>query len=708
MTDYSDWGMQLAAYRPMGPRLGVLKDVMEMTVTVPVGEMPTLTASYPSTGVHAEWLDGEVELAVEWTPDNGETWYEASDARFITVKIERDLVDDGSDVRRIECVHISEYCQHALVWQAPKGGADKDGKWNFLSVTPGAIVSSVWNAAKARGWGQVMDLRGTDAVDAAGAKWASIMTIAYDPSIDLWQVVKSMWDLGILDYRWEGRELSIYNPNTVLSRSRNNLIWRLPGAMAAGETKTWQDMCTDVLVTGEGAKVWHFHNTEAPADLRRMEKTVSAGGVEKEETAKIVAQRTLKSGAHPEQSVKREWVQTTALLLPWKHYEQGDWMWVERADGREWMRVQQVSVTMNANGVSGHVTFGSLLDDYLTRLAKKTKGIAGLSATSGSGVRPNKPADRRKPKKPEGGVGAGVVLPYENGKGYWSAARLTWAPVTTDDRGVEITIARYVAQAEYEVHLPKGGSYWQGLWHISSASNAMDYPNLDPGVQYRFHVYAESSDGVYSDWSDYFYVKMPTDTEPPPDPSTPVLRQRQGVLTVTWDGRTKAGASMPADVSYLNVGIYGLAPTPAAFVQKGSLPASRGGQCIIPDLPLNTPLSVALKAVDKAGNESAWGRSAPITLTQAGVDPEVIRDQVSEALKKGDALSKATKDELLKMFAQMGRSDDVADPSYWVGPPGEGVPGRTLWVSPDGRIFRCKKRGRLTYNRDAGRWENTP
>lgn len=167
-------------------------------------------------------------------------------------------------------------------------------------------------------------------------------------------------------------------------------------------------------------------------------------------------------------------------------------------------------------------------------------------------------------------------------------------------------------------------------------------------------MYAESSDGVYSDWSDYFYVKMPTDTEPPPDPSAPTLAQRQGVLTVTWDGKTKAGASMPSDVSYLNVGIYGLAPTPAVFTQKGSLPARKDGQCIIPDLPLNTPLSVALKAVDQAGNESAWGRAAPISLSQAGVDPEVIKSQVDEALKKGDALSKATKDELLKMFSKMG------------------------------------------------------
>ena len=42
------------------------------------------------------------------------------------------------------------------------------------------------------------------------------------------------------------------------------------------------------------------------------------------------------------------------------------------------------------------------------------------------------------------------------------------------------------------------------------------------------------------------------------------------------------------------------------------------------------------------------------------------------------------------MEAKMGRSGDIID-GVW--PPSHGVVGKSLWVSPDGRIFRCTKRG---------------
>ena len=114
-----------------------------------------------------------------------------------------------------------------------------------------------------------------------------------------------------------------------------------------------------------------------------------------------------------------------------------------------------------------------------------------------------------------------------------------------------------------------------------------------------------------------------------------------------------------------------------------------GGQCVLAGLPLNQPLSVALYAVDQTGNESPWGASDTITLT-AAVDPDAINKSVEEALKKGDAISKATRKEILDMFAKMGRSGDIID-SAW--PPSRGVVGKSLWVSPDGRVFRCSKRG---------------
>ena len=680
-------GLRLVAYTPMGGRLGVMPDVLEMTLTCPLNDTPTLTVSYPEAdGIRGGLLDSEVELAVEYTADNGGSWVEPPGARFLTTKVERNLMSDGTGTRRAECVHISHVLQGALVWDPPKTAQDSDGKWNFLSVNAGTIVRTVWDAAVARGWGKALTLRGSASADAAGAKWKSIMTIAYDPTIDLLSLVKSLYDLGIMDRRWDGRTLSLFNNDTVMAQS-NPRVWRLHGgSSSAEEAVTWQEMCTDVLVDGEGTHRWRFHNAEAPAGLRRTEKVVSAGGVEKETTARIIAQKTLISGAHPDQEVKRDWdLGMDGVLLPWVDYQVGDWLRVERSSGLERLRVMQVSVTLDSSGVSGHTTFGTVLEDYLSRLAKKTKGIAGLAATSGSGVRPSKPSDRRTPAKPLGVVGSGVIIPTDSGAGHFGAIRLSWAAVTTDTRGVSLDIREYRVICSYQVTLPGGGTYRQGLPYQVTGSNSVDFPNLDPGVLYRLQVQAVSVDGIVSAWSDAVDILMPTDTTPPPTPSKPTLSQRQGVLIVGWDGKSADGGGMPADLSYLNVGVKG--PQDGAMVLRGSL--VKDGQCVLAGLPLNEPLQVALYAVDRTGNESGWGGAESITLT-AAVDPDAINKSVEEALKKGDALSKATRKEILDMFARMGRSGDIID-GVW--PPSRGVVGKSLWVSPDGRVFRCTKRG---------------
>ena len=70
--------MRLAAYEVGGDRLGVLPRLESCTQTVPLNELPTLSAQYapaaPGSPQDA-WLEGEVELAVEWCLD-GSTWFE--------------------------------------------------------------------------------------------------------------------------------------------------------------------------------------------------------------------------------------------------------------------------------------------------------------------------------------------------------------------------------------------------------------------------------------------------------------------------------------------------------------------------------------------------------------------------------------------------------------------------------------------------------
>ena len=91
--------------------------------------------------------------------------------------------------------------------------------------------------------------------------------------------------------------------------------------------------------------------------MRRVEKVVEAGGVELEATARLVAEATLKSGAHVREEIKREWASPDVHLLPWQDYRLGDWMMVERQGGMERLQVAQISVTQKEQMVSGHTTF---------------------------------------------------------------------------------------------------------------------------------------------------------------------------------------------------------------------------------------------------------------------------------------------------------------------------------------------------------------
>ena len=101
MAAASGFGLRLVAYWPDGGRVGPMPDVLEMTLTSPLNEEPTLTVSYPvAGGVRGDLLDGEIELAVEYTPDNGASWVEPPGARFITTKVERNLLADGTESRR--------------------------------------------------------------------------------------------------------------------------------------------------------------------------------------------------------------------------------------------------------------------------------------------------------------------------------------------------------------------------------------------------------------------------------------------------------------------------------------------------------------------------------------------------------------------------------------------------------------------------------
>lgn len=363
-------GMQLraVAYEVQGARIGVVPDILEMTVTTPRGKTPTLSMSYAPgpDAIRGSVLEREVEVAVEAT-FNGRDWEELPDARFITQKTEHNLVSDGTDSRKVDAIHVSDYLKEALVWSVPVEAKDKEGKFKFLSRNAGTIIGTVWQNAVKRGWGAGLTLDASTVKDSANQDWAKVVTLYFDPTISLLQIVDSLRDLGMIDTVWQGRTFKVYNADATQARDLTaSKRWPLATTLTgAPEAATWADMCTDVLVKGEGGRTWLIHNDLAPRGMRRVEKVVEAGGVELESTARMVAEATLKSGAHVSEEIKREWAATDVHLLPWVDYRLGDWIMVERKGGMERLQVAQISVTQKDGMVVGHTTFGTVLDSLL-------------------------------------------------------------------------------------------------------------------------------------------------------------------------------------------------------------------------------------------------------------------------------------------------------------------------------------------------------
>lgn len=675
--------MRYVAYEQAGARLGVLPDALAGTFTCPRQATPSLTLSYPNgdQGVRGELLDSSVEIAVELCYD-GQTWHEPYNARFVNLSSEWNLVDDGTEHRKADLIHIGHRLEGALVWNVPIASQDKDGKYKFTSRNAGEILRTVWDAAVKRGWGAGLTLDVSTSTDSAGQGWAFQTTIAFDPSVSIKSILDTLMNMGMIDYRWRGRTLQVYNADSALKRENTAVVWRLgAGTSSAPEKLDWSQLCTHVLVKGDNGRTWTFPNPEAPAGMPRTEKVVSAGGVELEATARRVADLTLKTGATPAAEVKREWEADDLQWLPFDDYLLGDWIQVERGKGLERMRVTQISISVTENGrCQGHTTFGTMLDDVLSRLAKRQKGVLGAVNSDGKNPRPETPQSKYAPVPPQGlTVSSAAVI---NSQGYAEAvATLQWQAVTTDTLGVAVDVTGYdisIREVPY-----KAGRL------STSTGTAAEVAELIPGRQYAFSVRAVTRETT-GRWSAEIIETMATDATPPPVPPAPTLSQTLGVLDVWWPLRGAGGEGMPADFAGVEVSVQlpGRAPGVLATMLN---PMQRTP---VAGLEMRE-YEVRLRTYDRAGNRSAWGAPSTITLKQ-NIDADAIAKSVEDKLKGSSALQQAAREGTLKEMKHLTEAmTQVAVNLVSSGPvpPDSGTIGSSMWIAPDGRIFVLRAEG---------------
>ena len=613
---------RLVAYLPNGGKLGNLPAPLSWDASIVNNDLGALKVTYSRRavggGILKRGLEQGLEIGLEVS--DGGAWSEPYNCRFLLIGRSRNA-EDVSDTVTLTCQSMGWLANKILNNDTSHLIADGDnkGKRAFLSKNPGTILRTILDENKARkGAGLVLAPGFDTGKDAAGANWKSVYTLYYSLGTSLNSMLSSMVGGGAIDWRTEGRTLRIWNADsTSLSR---DLSGRVHISMAhdileAPEEESIEDLSSDILVEGDNGLIFRESNPAAPTPWGGWESYVSQGGVSDEATAKAFMQTTLASAARVRGQYTRSLLVTNADSLPLVDYRPGDWITAPTVQHGEKVRIQQVTVSLDSNGLKASITLNDKVYDSQVRAAKKIAGITGGAQLAGSeGGRPAPEKDHRVPNAPTGLVVQTDA--YIGSDGYaHGLATASWSAVTQATNNTAIEISNYAI--EWRKHVDGAP------WHSAGTTDKtqLGFGGLDCGTQIEVRVRAVPT---YSDrlgeWSSVVVATVESDTTPCSVPSEPVLSSELGVVTVHWDGRTSTGASMESDFDHVEVGegVNAAGMTVISATQSGR------GDYLVTGLAAGSRHSYALRSVDHAGNRSGWSAIASVTVASA-VSPEEVK-----------------------------------------------------------------------------------
>lgn len=615
---------RLVAYRPFGARIGVLAEPVSFSASMLHDDDGAISIEYSMLSGDAQAFDRELtdglEVAVEVSDGTG--YREPDNARFVIT---------GRSGKTDDRTRTVTYSGQSISWLLSKAenndashllaDGDNKGKRPFYSSNPGVILKTLLDENKARdGVATGLSLGFDTAKDAGGAAWARKYTLYYSLGTDLQTILSSLVNGGGCDWRTSGRTLRLWNADsTALSRDLSKSIV-LQLARDIGEApfeESIADLASTILVEGDNNLLFRMDNPAAPTPWGKWESYSSQGGVSDKDTAQAFMQSTLDDAARVRGQYTRDLIVSDVDSLPLVDYHAGDWITAPTVTHGEKVRVQEIDLSMRqGEGLSCSIALNDIKYDASVRQAKKIKGITGGAALAGSegGTTASSDRDHRVPKAP-----LGLVVQtdaYLGSDGYaHGLATAMWSAVTEATNNTAIEISNYAV--EWRRHVD--GSPWHSAG--TTDKTQLGFGGLDCGTQIEVRVRAVPTySDKLGDWSAVVVATVESDTTPCSVPSKPVLSSELGVVTVHWDGRTAAGASMESDFDHVEVGegVNAAGMTVISATQSGP------GAYVITGLTGGSPHSYALRSVDHAGNKSDWSAIATVTVASA-VSPDEVK-----------------------------------------------------------------------------------
>lgn len=653
---------RLVAYQANGSKLGLLPEPTSYTVSFTHDAVGALTVSYSRKALRGEILDRRLETGLEIAVEvsDGGRWIEPYNGRFVIASRSRNALDVSNTVS-LTGVSYGWLLKKALNLDTSRleTKGDEKGTRKFANANAGTIMRTFMDENWNRGGVKVDCSRFTSGADSAGKQWGYMLpSIYYDLGISMQDVLDSLVNNGLCDWRTDARQLLLWNADSVAvcrDLSKSCVVTLAQDVSEAPDDESIDGLASSILVRGDNIN-FRQDNPDAPKPWGGWELYSSQQGVNKKETAEHLIKPTLANAARVRGQYTRSVNVVEASCLPLVDYTIGDWITAPTVANREKVRVQQVTLQLDSTGFKASLILNDKNYDSSVRLTKRMNGITGGAHLGGaSGAIPAPEKDHRVPKAPQN-LSANSDA-YINVNGYARGmVTARWDDVTLATDGTAMDITSYVV--EYRVN--KTGYEWHSAG--TTTEHTLSWSNLDCGVQILIRVRAVPS---YSDqmgeWSSVFALTVAKDTTPPPVPSKPILSSEFGVVSVNWDGKTADGGSMPID---WDRNILGERLTNGSFKEIAAV--STGiGDYVITGLTAGTSHTYAFRAVDHAGNKSDWSAIATVTVASA-VSPDEVKQIQKDladnqtALKDNSAkLTQAQKDIAANQQAQAATSKEL-------------------------------------------------
>ena len=612
---------RLVAYQANGSKLGLLPEPTSYTVSFTHDVVGALTVSYSRKALRGEILDRRLETGLEIAVEvsDGGRWIEPYNGRFVIASRSRNALD-VSDTVSLTGVSYGWLLKKALNLDTSRleTKGDEKGTRKFANANAGTIMRTFMDENWNRGGVKVDCSRFTSGADSAGKQWGYMLpSIYYDLGISIQDVLDSLVNNGLCDWRTDARQLLLWNADSVAvcrDLSKSCVVTLAQDVSEAPDDESIDGLASSILVRGDNIN-FRQDNPDAPKPWGGWELYSSQQGVNKKETAEHLIKPTLANAARVRGQYTRSVNVVEASCLPLIDYTIGDWITAPTVANREKVRVQQVTLQLDSTGFKASLILNDKNYDSSVRLTKRMNGITGGAHLGGaSGAIPAPEKDHRVPKAPQN-LSANSDA-YINVNGYARGmVTARWDDVTLATDGTAMDITSYAV--EYRVN--KTGYEWHSAG--TTTEHTLSWSNLDCGVQILIRARAVPS---YSDqmgeWSSVFALTVAKDTTPPPVPSKPILSSELGVVSVAWDGKTADGGSMPID---WDRNILGERLANGSFKEIAAV--STGiGDYVITGLTAGSSHTYAFRAVDHAGNRSDWSAVASVTVASA-VSPEEVK-----------------------------------------------------------------------------------